>query len=202
MKKLIVTLGLMAAVTVAYAQGTINFQNSFLTPISLRIQNADGTYGPSVAVPTATAVDYGVFAGTSAGSLSFIAPVLPSSTGANGVIAAPTTAFAIPGSNPGETTWFVQVRGWSASYGTDWSSAQADFATKAGVIWGESAIASGFALGPATGPGYAIWQASTGTSTLKIAAFTLTQSALIPEPSTLALAGLGIAGLLIFRRRS
>jgi hypothetical protein len=208
MKKLILTMGLVAAVTAVYAQGTINFQNSFLTPISLRIQNTDGTYTTPVAVPTtAGLVDYGVFYGSASGSLSLVpvttsTPLFANSTGAAGVVAAPTTAFAIPGSNPGDTTWFVQVRGWSASYGTDWSTAQTDFNNGvAKTIWGTSAIASGFALGPAAGPGYAIWQAASGTSTAKIGAFVLTQAAGVPEPSTMALAGLGLAGMLIFRRR-
>jgi hypothetical protein len=203
MKKLIVTLGVIAAVTAAYAQGTINFQNSFLTPIKLIVQNTDGTFQAPVNVPTTVAVDYGVFFGTSAGSLTLASPLLPSSTATAGLVAAPTTAFAIPGSNAGETTWFVQVKGWSASYGTDWAAAQAAFndPSKGGVIWGQSGIASGFALGPAAGPGYSIWQAATGTAANKIAAFSLTQSAVIPEPTTMALAGLGLAGLLIFRRR-
>lgn len=203
MKKLLLTLGLMAAVTAVYAQGTINFQNSFLTPIKLSVQNTDGTWGAAVNVPTTVAVDYGVFAGSSAGSLTFVSPLLPSSTATAGLVAAPTTAFAIPGSNAGETTWFVQVKGWSASYGTDWAAAQADFnnPAKSGVIWGQSGIASGFALGPAAGPGYSIWQAATGTAGNKIAAFTLQQTAAVPEPTTLALAGLGLAGLMIFRRR-
>jgi hypothetical protein len=154
-------------------------------------------------VPTNFAVDYGVFAGTSAGSLSLVSPLLPSSTVAAGLVAAPTTAFAIPGSNPGETTRFVQVRGWSASYGTDWEQAEYDWSTggNPGVVWGESAVASGFALGPAAGPGYAIWQAAGGTNPAKLAPFTLTPYLLIPEPSTTALTGLGAAAVLIFRRR-
>jgi hypothetical protein len=93
----------------------------------------------------------------------------------------------------------VQVRGWSASYGPDWQQAQADW-INGRTIWGESAIASGFPMGPAAGPGYAIWQAANGTNPAKIAPFVLSY-AYLPEPSTTTLAGLGIAALLIFRRR-
>jgi hypothetical protein len=200
MQKTFTTILLLGSAVAVFAQGTINFQNSFLTAISLRISNGDGLYGPSFPVPTTALVVYGVFYGTSAGSLTLASPLFPNSTGAAGVIAAPTTAFAIPGSNPGDSRWFVQVRGWSAPYGTDWQYAQIAFNDDLGVIWGESAIASGFALGPTAGPGYAIWQAANGTSTAKIAAFSLTESP-IPEPSTLALTGLSVAAALIFRRR-
>jgi len=202
MQKTFTTILLLGSAVVAFAQGTINFQNSFLTPISLHFRNPDGSI-QVVPVPTTVAVDYGVFAGTSAGSLSLVSPLLPSSTEAAGLVAAPTTAFAIPGSNAGETTWFVQVRGWSASYGTDWEQAEYDWSTggNPGVVWGESAVASGFALGPAAGPGYAIWQAAGGTYPAKLAPFTLTPYLLIPEPSTTALTGLGAAAVLIFRRR-
>jgi hypothetical protein len=204
MQKTFTTILLLGSAVAAFAQGTINFQNSFLTPISLGIVNWDGSYGPSAAVPTIPyLVVYGVFYGTSAGSLTLASPLFPNSTGAAGVIAAPTTAFAIPASIPGDTQWFVQVRGWSAAYGTDWVDAQDDWSTyrNPGVVWGESAIASGFALGPSAGPGYAIWQAAGGTNPAKIAPFTLYEHALVPEPSTMALFGLGIAAALIFRRR-
>jgi hypothetical protein len=200
MQKTFTTILLLGSAVVAFAQGTINFQNSFLTPISLHFRNPDGSI-QVVPVPTTVAVDYGVFAGTSAGSLSLVSPLLPSSAEAAGLVAAPTTAFAIPGSNAGETTWFVQVRGWSASYGTDWQEAQVDWINGGITIWGESTIASGFGMGPAAGPGYAIWQAANGTNPAKLAPFTLCYGACIPEPSTMALTGLGIAVVLIFRRR-
>ena len=201
MQKTFTTILLLSSAVAAFAQGTINFQNSFLTPITLRVHYADGTFSSSAVPTTPGLVDYGVFYGTSAGSLTLASPLIPNSTAAAGLVAAPTTAFAIPGSNPGDTTWFIQVKGWSATYGTDWQTAQTDFSSHAGIIWGTSSIAGGFALGPAAGPGYAIWQDRYGTNPAKIGAFTLYENLLIPEPSTMALLSSGVVAVLIFRRR-
>jgi hypothetical protein len=114
MRKTLTTILLIGSAVLAFAQGTINFQNSFLTPISLQLLNPDGShYRTPVAVPTtAGLVNYGVFYGTSAGSLGLVpvtysTPLIPNSTVTAGLVPAPTTAFTIPGSNPGETTWFV-----------------------------------------------------------------------------------------------
>ena len=114
------------------------------------------------------------------------------------------TALPIPGTTPGETDVWIQIAGWTASFGTNWAGAQAAAQTTTGNYFGRSPVinvapAAG-GLGPTTGPGAIIWQTATGTDPTKIAGG-LVLYTLVPEPSTMALFGLGVAAVLIFRRR-
>jgi hypothetical protein len=82
------------------------------------------------------------------------------------------------------------VLGWTGGAGTTWDTAL----TTSGAMLGESAIFTTATGNPnATPPGVAVNLKTTfGGITL----------APIPEPATVALAGLGLAALMVFRRRS
>jgi hypothetical protein len=124
-----------------------------------------------------------------------------------GVIANPAdgqsllTLVPIPGTSGNQANVYLQMAGWSGSFGTDWAAAQA--AASAGIAgdyFGSTSVILGPALGATAGPGAVIWQFSTGTNPNNFKAFIM-YGGLVPEPSTMALAGFGIASLLIFRRR-
>ena len=216
MKKLLITAAATLVTVAAFAQGTVYFSNGAFNKISSGA--AGSAAGTWAAIPgTAGLINYGLFYGTGAtqpAALTFLGSISGVNSTANpGVIASaagtPVTALGIPGTTPGQTTVWVQIAGWSASFGTDWAAAQAAAATTQGDYFGESKVinvAPGLAggLGPPTGPGAAIWQTATGTDPSKLAggfAIFSGGGAVTPEPSTMALAGLGMAAMLIFRRR-
>jgi hypothetical protein len=139
------------------------------------------------------------FLGSISGVNSTTIPGLIVNTSGNSI-----TSLAIPGTHPGETDVWVQIAGWSASFGTDWASAEAASHVILGDYFGMSAIINvapnAGGLGPAIGPGAIIWQTASGTDPTRIADWFAVFTD-IPEPCTLALFGFGVAVVLIFRRR-
>lgn len=193
MKKLLLTLALAAVATYADAQGTIQFANNAGT--RFRINGVIPT-GGSI---TAGQFSFGVFVGPTADSLS-CDPVLPlgANTATAGLISAPNPqAYQIPGYAPGSTV-FMQIRGWESRFGS-WQAGQVG-------LHNQTAIRS-VVLGPASGPGTVIWSSTDFTKFQFIDQVGPGQiipdplDPCVPEPSTFALVGLGLGGLLMFRRR-
>jgi len=58
----------------------------------------------------------------------------------------------------GNQTVYLQIKGWSASYGTNWAQAKFDF-----LSFGETDIRQ-VTLAPEAGPGTIIWQSTSGTN--------------------------------------
>jgi hypothetical protein len=211
MKKLLVTTAATLMTVAVFAQGTVYFSNGAFNKISSGDQgSASGTWA---AMPvTAGLLNFGLFYGTGAtqpATLSFAGVSGYNSTVNAGVIVnaagGAVTALPIPGTTPGETDVWIQIAGWTATFGTNWAGAKAAAQTIKGDYWGQSAVvnAAGAAggLGPTTGPGAAIWQTATGTDPNKIAGGFAVFTVAVPEPTTITLAGLGVAAMLIFRRR-
>jgi hypothetical protein len=208
MKKLIVTLALVAAGSLAYGQGTVQFSNGGFYKISTETVVA-GVPDPATLAPATGAFSYGLFYGIGE---STSLTLLTSQFGANSTVntgliaspadnATPLNTVGIPGTSGGQANVYLQVAGWSATFGTDWAAAQAaSTAGTAGAYFGETPVLLGPALSPTLGPGIPIWQLASGTNPNLFHAFVMFAGA-VPEPSTMALAGLGIASLLIFRRR-
>lgn len=190
MKRILLTLALAVAATIANGQGTLQFQNGTLTRFML--DRKDGS--ALVQVPINSGVTYGLFWGTAADNVSQTAqtPLGAQNTTATGagLITVPNgTAYQLPGTDVGQVV-FVQIRGWSSSFGTDWQAAKG----AQGAIYGETTVRS-FTLGPSSGPGTVLWS---NTDTTKFRPMVLE---IVPEPSTIALAVLGLGSLLLFRRR-
>jgi hypothetical protein len=206
MKRTFVSTLLLCSTLAALGQGTVEFSNIALFRLSLYA--GAGLANPVLVPADPGLFEYGLFYGIGE---STSLTVLTSQFGVNstssaGLIAnpadsaSPMVTVPIPGTNPGETDVWVQVAGWSASYGTNYVAAhQAFLSLNTSAWWGQSGIANINALGPTGGPGVAIWTFSTGTNPHLLQAFTFEQ--LIPEPASLALVGLGAATLLIFRKR-
>jgi hypothetical protein len=211
MRKIFVTMLLLGSAVSVFAQGTVYFSNGGFN----RMCSGLCCSHPSTwtAVPTtAGLINYGLFYGTGAtqpATLSFLGVSGYNSATSPGLIVNASggaiTALGIPGTTAGEIDVWIQIAGWSASFGTDWAAAKAASTTTAGVSFGETVVINvaptAGGLGPATGPGAIIWQTATGTDPHKFPGGSYLLFAMAPEPSTMALFGLGVAAVLIFRRR-
>jgi hypothetical protein len=195
MKKLAAMLCMSVMTTGVFAQGLINFGNSPTTLISTQVPGqaaqtmagASGSFlfglliSPAATGPFTFAGIYGTnLVNASGGRLS----------GGNGV--------AVNGWQPG-ATMFYELVGWAstagATFNAAWVKADGTTGTRPVDFFGISAQGSGIAGGgPNSLPPLPLFQGASGIPT----GFTLTP---VPEPTSMALAGLGAAALLIFRRR-
>jgi hypothetical protein len=187
MKKLLLTLALVATTAASYAQGTIAFGNTIASRVKYVVGSA-----AAIDLPTTVRANFGVFWGTSADNLTLNAgPLGTSSTSSAGIIVGAGT-YAIANSSELQTV-FMQIRGWDAAFGNDWAAAKA----AGNVLWGQTDVRQ-VTLAATLGPGTAIWQSATATDPKKFGPMTLS---IVPEPSTIALGVLGLGSLLLFRRK-
>jgi hypothetical protein len=209
MRKIFLTLLLLGSAFPAFAQGTVFFSNNAFEKISSYAYGADLW---TVVPATPGLLNFGLFYGTGTtqpAKLTFLGSVLGvNSATTPGLIVNTSgnsiTSLGIPGTHPGETDVWIQIAGWSASFGTDWAAARVAATMTYGDYFGTSTIINvapnAGGLGPSIGPGAIIWQTASGTDPTKIAGGFVVLTA-IPEPSTTALFGLGVAAVLIVRRR-
>ncbi|HEX5223109.1 MAG TPA: PEP-CTERM sorting domain-containing protein [Verrucomicrobiae bacterium] len=90
------------------------------------------------------------------------------------------------------------VRGWSANAGTTWDEARTSWNNGNPLVpmfIGSSVIGNDFFLGGGVSPVGSVF----GSSARQVPGFNMT---FVPEPSTLTLAGLGLAAMWLLRRRS
>jgi hypothetical protein len=202
MKKLVVTMVAVVACVSAFAQGKVIFGNDSNHLVTLgnasqlsaapQWLSLAGLACPQIGGPGAYTMGNltaELWAGTSAANLA-LAMSLP----ADGLAGLPDGRFnnhnTILASGLSGTVTF-QIRVWETVAGS-WTAAS----TQPGFVSGESpvftAVSGSLLYNPLTLPG------APSNSTWANGPILLTS---VPEPSTFALAGLGIAGLLIFRRR-
>src|SRR5437899_6000101 len=180
MKKLIVTTLATAVVAMgAYAQGTISFKNINGSPaINAPVFLSDGT---TKLGGTYTA---GIMAGTTAANMAIVPGV--SALFNSGLFAG--GAVSLPGI-PGGSTAFLQVVAFATSSGS-YAAAQA---ANIQDTWGHSGtfsvVTGDNSASPPTTPAFLV----------RLTSFNLNTA--VPEPSSLALASLCAAALMIFRRR-
>jgi hypothetical protein len=189
MKKILLTLALVAATAASYGQGTIAFGNTIASRVRYALPGQ-----PVTDLPVTVRANFGVFFSTTSGvesQLQIANPALGTSSTANAGIIVAAGTYAIVG-GPELATVFMQIRGWDAQFGNDWAAAKA-----AGALYGQTDVRS-VTLASALGPGTAIWQSATATDPKKFNPITLS---IVPEPSTIALGVLGLGSLLLFRRR-
>jgi hypothetical protein len=206
MKKLLSILALAGSVTLGYSQGLVTFStisgtyaistNNTGTGAIGKTSTAAGGYYYALLTQTYTGAASSTISAnpltgwTFSGAYATNSPVIAG--GVNGGTA------AIAGWTPG-TTEYVEIVGWSANLGSTWAQIEAQDASG---IWntsgyfGNSAvgyIASGGAGTPA-GPSNPLF-----TPTGIPAGFDLVST--VPEPTTIALIGIGGLGLAMIRRR-
>lgn len=177
MKKLILFGGVMLSGLVAFAQGTVNFNNRVTTAsIDAPVRDMTGALaqGPNIVGQ--------LYAGADAGSLAAVGSAVAFRTGAAaGYVNGGTVV--INSVAPGATA-FVQMRAWDTSVAATYEAALA-----AGIGYGQSSVLSITTGGAGSPP-------SLPANLTGLAGFSL----VIPEPSTIALGLLGAAGLLLARR--
>jgi hypothetical protein len=202
MKKILIAIGLIAMVTSSQAQGLVNFLNSSTTLITLTdARQANPNLGALPAgVPGTFRFElFRAAAGTST-DVGFIATGLIATniTTAGRLIGG--NGLAVPGTSLGGTAALL-VRGWSANLGTTYAEALVNYNAGVGGFLGSSSIAANFLLGGDGGAGNIPTSPVFGASANQITSgFALNYSP-VPEPSSMVLAGLGAASLLLFRRR-
>ena len=141
---------------------------------------------------------------------ALVAGGLSGSGGSGGSAVANWTAPTTSANNSGGLDNYILV-GWSANEGTTWLEVSNELATGAwnyiggpgSGLFGVSALGSGYPGGgtgspPPAAPNIFGTGINAGGLTGGITLFGLT----VPEPSTIALAGLGVSALVDFRRRN
>jgi hypothetical protein len=188
MKKITILALAVLTVLPVFSQGTLQFQNGATTAIFTNYSALGGPRGKAAPGYLNYALLWGGTAAAAQSGANITATVSNSATA--GVIAG-SANFAIVGTNPGDTDYF-QFIGWQASYGTGYAGYLAAY--NAGGFFGYSAVLP-FVLGPSSGPGTVIFSSTDPT---KFQGFDVVPS---PEPTTLALGGIGAAALVLIGRR-
>jgi hypothetical protein len=207
MKKVVLTFGALAMAVSVFAQGTVNFNNQPGTIINTNASASGGTIGPANGA-LGGPFYYGLFiapvgqtiGGTNAdlfsGPWTFTGSYATNTATGGRLSGGSTLGVPVSGWAGGTSMDYV-VAGWSASIGHDW--AQVAPIVQTGVFpgfYGHSVIGEGISGGGPLGqPVLALF----GASAPAIPGFQILSS--VPEPTTFALAGLGAAAMLIFRRR-
>jgi hypothetical protein len=202
MKKLLTLAALVGATAVSFAQGTVNFQNAAATLIS-----AGG-----VAMPGSSTFNFALFLApstrvlTSGQSAALNDPAFQTVAGVNannpaGAGRIVTKSGLDVGQPAGSTIDFI-VRGWSANAGATWAEALAFWnngSPSADMFIGSSTIGNDLVLGG----GLIAPTALFGGGATQVLGFnmSLVPAVIVPEPTSMVLAGLGAASLLLFRRR-
>ncbi len=208
MKKLILTLTLTATIASAYGQGTVAFSNGILSRHSIQ----QGWPPYMVPVPTTPGLlKYGLWYGV--GSASAVnSNAAPWIIGVNSTLYAGEIASSADGKTPlsnvplgpetsvNEHDIWVQIIAWAAQY-NDWQSAKAAYYSGAiGSIFAMTDVRNIPWLGNPEISGGPIWQSASGTNPNLFNPLEFVF--VIPEPSSITLAGLGAVALLVARRRS
>jgi len=228
MKKILTILAIASAATFAYAQGTVILQQA--SPLYLVSTNAaaiGGTIG--VTAKTALGFDYAVLISVANfGSLVPSTDPLNAAwsgavlTGNNYSLVAGGIAgqggsggAAVPGWGAPAATYtdgtekYFMIVGWSSNLGANWATVAAKLASNWATPWGagnaffgSSVVGYGFSGGGAFSlPAVNLFNPTAAMPGALTSGFQLMALTTIPEPTTIALAGLAGLSLLLFRRR-
>lgn len=205
MKKLVAIAALAMISAGVYAQGTITWGNVGTTAIRFA-SGPDG--GPNAGLKVFPGANYvvGLYIGASDATAPSALTLLTTRTFATQATTAthtfagvfPNQTYNVAGKDTGTIVTYM-VKAWSAGY----ASYEAALANPTATTFGG---VSGIGRGALGGGTTAAFAASLSTSGIQpgavgdgaAAPFTI---ALVPEPASASLIGLGLASLLIFRRR-
>jgi len=226
MKKLLIIMTSALVCVSAFGQGKLVFQNAssqaiYFTPNTANLDAGDasvagdglytggnlGIGGPSISVltgsPTLIAALYG---GTSASSLALVSLNTIGNADLEGQTVAESVSFA---SLPNGTPAFFQIQVFDSRATADDTQAGGGAAyawTQVGWYAGESAVFTAVPQSSYSALSLTAVSCNLGTGTFNVKDYSgekglIQVYAVVPEPTSFALAGLGLATLLIFRRR-
>jgi hypothetical protein len=225
MKKLLTILAIASAATFSYAQGTVILQNG-AAAFFVSTNAAALGQGIGVTAKTALGFDYAVLTAAYGGPVPSTSPLDGAWTGAiltgnnftiaaggiagqGGPAGAPAAGWGAPtaGQYSDGTERYFMIVGWSSNLGTTWANVSANMASNWATPWGAnqaffgtSAIGFGYSGGgPLSLPATSLYSVTGGMPGGLSSGFQL--MAIVPEPSTIALAAFGGLSLLLFRRR-
>jgi len=205
MKKTFLTIAAALACAAAFGQGKLAFTTDSLHLVyydsSAGAQS--GTAVSSANMPAGVTLVADLYGGTSSASLSLVSTTVFGATA--GRWTAANTTFSAPALAAGQTAFFqIQIR-------------DSAFATEAAALAGNSyggnspiftAVPQASIFNPiyqATSPVFSTWANGTfaldSVSAGSKGAISVGTLAVTPEPGTMALAGLGAAAMMVFRRR-
>jgi len=222
MKKIVSILSLVAVTTLLHAQGVVVFQSSNLGVLTNTGVShfAGGSQVSGTSGKTGIAANgfmYQLFVQTYTGTLTPAATNIVGGLGFGWVAATstgtPITGMAIDGlALPSGGTYdtaghdYFMIAGWSQNLGTSWATVSSQLAagfagnTNNGAFFGVSIIGNTYAGGAQGLSPQSLFGANNAQTLQTVVPFTL-WAVPVPEPSTMALAGLGSLALLLFRRR-
>lgn len=229
MKKILTILAIASAATFAYAQGTVISQNGaalYLVSTNGAALTPSQGIGVTSKTPTA-AFDYAVLTAAYGGPVPNSNPLDGAWTGAiltgvnfavtaggisgqGGGLGATAAGWGAPtaGNYTDGTEKYFMIVGWSSNLGTTWGTVAANLASNWATPWGPnnaffgtSVIGYGFSGGGTFSlPATSLYGVSAGMPGGLSSGFQL-MGVVVPEPTTMVLAGLGGLSLLLFRRR-
>ena len=227
MKTKILSALVVSAISLAYSQGTIALQNTsatyFISTNTATWGGAQtgGTSGSTANIANSfyyallfksynvnnTSTNVGGSAGWTLGNYgtNVVAGGIKAAGGGSGAQVAGWGAPSGATYDSGTKNNFILV-GWSASLGTTWSAVQAQYDSGswlAAGFFGVSAIGNTYAGGGGNSlAAPSIWGGGAGTGAQGLQSGFNLYAVPVPEPGTIALAGLGGLGLLALRRRN
>lgn len=208
MNKILGIITLVGATFYASAQGTVNFVNTSSSLLSaggttILSRNNGGLYYFAVFLaPSTTAGAAGTSSSLTDPNFQIVGTYNTNSPTANGALVnrSAVDVGTSRGYGPGTTVDFI-VRGWSANAGTTWAEALAYWNNGnplTDIYIGQSLIGNDILLGGGAIGNTALF----GVGPNQIGGFNMALvPGVVPEPTSMALAGLGAASLLLFRRR-
>lgn len=175
-----------------YGQGQVTFANNSTTLVSTNATLIGGGVGSAATTASGGTVKVALYWGVASSSEAQLVQI--GATAGISPVAGRINAgiYTTPVETVAGASAAFQVRGWTGGYATYEAAYAAATSGTQGILLGVSSVFSAVTGGAGTPPG------APATLAGAIPSFTLVP---VPEPSTIALAGLGAASLLLFRRR-
>jgi len=204
MKRILLTLGLCATASLAYGQGNV--------AVTTYAKDAYAKFSNTVAKAWCsgnTAVTWGLYYGPAADNMTglIVNPAFGFGTGGfsghiNSASSGGSTTRTLADVNPPYTTTYFQLKAWSVGY-SSWEAAKAS-GLESVLISKETQTLKGSVIPVSTTgtpsapiPPNILWNIGSASA----AGSVIVELVPVPEPSIIALAGLGLASLIFIRRR-